>query len=1101
MPQTAAVSAAWLWLGAITVGELYWVGTIIGSAALAYGAGKLLGVKEPSSATGLAGRTVVTRSAIENKKIIYGKAMISGPMIYAVSSGPKNEALHIVIPLAAHECESIEQIFFNNMDASEAPFNAVIDGIIKNIRFPNVTDIGYDHANHITSESSNLNYFSNYTGVYLKDKSPPWGSRDMSGLYIGLREANDTNVTNEKIKVNKITNGPSVDLPISIGMPSDFMNYGDPVVPNPPSSPNGDDSERRFADVADSSQWVLYDVGMEFRTKGIREGLEVWHIGEKRKVRILRVEEDYLVTEKLNTTWSGIEYYIRWIPNHVQCGTVDLTHTYAKIDTYLGSTNQEHNTDLGVDSQAFWNVLCTLDGTCAIICTMIINQGIYPNGPPNIKALVKGRKVYDPRKDVSFGGDGSHVWGNSSSYEWSDNWALCMLDYILDRQYGLGAEYAEIDWDSVICSANLSDEQIEYQPGSFITRYTMNGIVDTGNTIANNIESMNTAAEGKVAFTQGKYRIYAANYDPPKYTLSTDDLRDTLSVQASIPRTELFNTVSGVFIDPDKDWQLTDFPVYPSKDKQSESIYIQEDGEVIDRNIELPFTTNGYNAQILAKLILERSRQSIIVNFPAKLNALKIGLLDTVKLHIPELGWGPTDESPVNPEKVFRVNSLSINPIEGVDLVLQEESCDSYLYKFGEITDIDPAPDTGLVSPFYVIPPSNLVTDTTNLKYLSDNTYVESIDVSWDDTSPYSSHYILEYKVYPKDSNPYDYPWISQGIISAQNHTILNTPTKISVLIAGIYTIKDALYIVRVKTVNTLGIESIWTTTAFFQIIGSNAIPPAPYNFRVLSREDGTREFSWDYSAPLDILGYRISYLMGTDNSEYYDDPNAFWNSATTKEYPKFGVITHSPYETNSDLFPVGNYFFVLKAVDRAGVHSDGVYAFNDGATPVYLDSPRGPAIYYEYSELNNNWQAADLVNCAISGVLLRLVPLGSASYTWSSLPSSWASWTEWGNEDYVSSFTYCHGDLSEPITDETHVIDLGEDVSDINVNNTISHSGIGTIDISWKWRTAAGSWNSWQSWATVNPISSARYLMFKIDFSNYSGETYVVDIRTNIKG
>ena len=1096
MPQSTPVFAAWLILGELTVGAYSWVGTIIASAALAYGAGKLLKISEPSTATALQGRTFVTRTAIESKKIIYGTAMVSGPMIYATNSGPNNEAIHIVIPLAGHECESIEQIFFNDQDAALEPFNSVINGVVNHIQFPNNTTIEYNHANHIRA-SGGLNYFSNYLGIYLHDKSPPDGSRDMSGFYIGTRETGDTNVQNDKLKVNKVTNGPSVLLAESIGQPSSFM-------PGIVGIAAEDDSERRFAE-EDSTDSILYDREREFRTKGIREGLTVWHIGDKVQLRILEVQEDYIVTERATTSWSNQEYYIRWIPSTVQCGTVDLTHSYAKINTYLGEPNQSHNVDLGVDSTGNWNVDCTLDNTCALICTMIINPGVYPNGPPNIKALVKGRKVYDPRKDTRFGGVGTHILGSTSTYEWSDNWALCMLDYIMDAQFGLGATSDEIDWDAAICSANLSDEQIEYTPGSFVSRYSMNGVVDTGNSISNNIESMNTAAEGKVAFTQGKYRIYAANFDVPKYTLTTDDLRDTLSVQASIPRSELFNTVSGVFVDPEKDWQLTDFPVYPPKKKQSKSIYIKADGEVLDRNIELPFTTNGHQAQIIAKLILERARQGIIVNFPAKLNALKIGLLDTVYLHIPELGWGPTEESPTNPYKIFRVNSLAINPIEGVDLVLQEEACASYLYEFGDITVIDPAPDTGLVNPYYVAPPTNITYTTDTIHYLSDGSFVQSIDVSWEDNAAYSSHYILEYKVFPKGYSADQYPFKSEGIISQQFHTIVNTPIRFALIVGASYEIFDAIYVIRIKTVNTLGIESIWSEVGPFELAPSLIIPQAPTNFSVVSREDGTREFSWAHEDPYNLtLGFRISFYKN-DTNDISSDPNVFWNSIYTKEYPKFGYISHSPYETNSDLFTTGNYFFVIKAITKAlnssgyPDSSDGVFAFDDPSTPVYLDSPRGPGVYYEYSEWINSWSAGEFVNCRISEILLRLIPDESAGYSWATLPSNWNLWTKWGNEDYISSFTYCHGDLSDPVTDETDAIDLGADISDINVNTSIYHSGIGTIVISWKWRTAAGAWNSWQT--NPNPISSARYLMYKIDFSNYSGDTYVSDIRTTIKG
>ena len=45
----------------------------------------------------------------------------------------------------------------------------------------------------------------------------------------------------------------------------------------------------------------------------------------------------------------------------------------------------------------------------------------YASVTPNISAIVKGRKVYDPR---------------TTSTVWSDNAALCVLDYLLS-DFGL----------------------------------------------------------------------------------------------------------------------------------------------------------------------------------------------------------------------------------------------------------------------------------------------------------------------------------------------------------------------------------------------------------------------------------------------------------------------------------------------------------------------------------------------------------------------------------------------------------------------------------------------------------------------------------------
>ena len=53
---------------------------------------------------------------------------------------------------------------------------------------------------------------------------------------------------------------------------------------------------------------------------------------------------------------------------------------------------------------------------------------------PEVTVVVKGRKLYDPRLDGSItGGTGSHRIADKTTYEWSNNAALCLLDYMLHR--------------------------------------------------------------------------------------------------------------------------------------------------------------------------------------------------------------------------------------------------------------------------------------------------------------------------------------------------------------------------------------------------------------------------------------------------------------------------------------------------------------------------------------------------------------------------------------------------------------------------------------------------------------------------------------------
>lgn len=78
---------------------------------------------------------------------------------------------------------------------------------------------------------------------------------------------------------------------------------------------------------------------------------------------------------------------------------------------------------------------------------------------PQLTVVVRGKKLYDPRKDGSItGGSGSHRFDTPSTYEWSDNAALCLLDYLRDDEYGKGLASTAINLQSFQTAANTSDE-------------------------------------------------------------------------------------------------------------------------------------------------------------------------------------------------------------------------------------------------------------------------------------------------------------------------------------------------------------------------------------------------------------------------------------------------------------------------------------------------------------------------------------------------------------------------------------------------------------------------------------------------------------------
>lgn len=71
-------------------------------------------------------RKQTLRSSIAPRQIVYGRARISGPLVYAGSTGASNEYLHIVIPLHHGEADAIEAVYLNDLLSTDSRFTGFL---------------------------------------------------------------------------------------------------------------------------------------------------------------------------------------------------------------------------------------------------------------------------------------------------------------------------------------------------------------------------------------------------------------------------------------------------------------------------------------------------------------------------------------------------------------------------------------------------------------------------------------------------------------------------------------------------------------------------------------------------------------------------------------------------------------------------------------------------------------------------------------------------------------------------------------------------------------------------------------------------------------
>ena len=573
-----------------------------------------------------------------------------------------------------------------------------------------------------------------------------------------------------------------------------------------------------------------------------------------------------------------------------------------RVKFHLGASNQAADADLVAESGGDWTNDHRLQGIAYIYVRLEFDQDVFPNGIPNVSALVNGKKVFDIR---------------DSTTHFSTNPALCLRDYLLDTDYGLGVSSSEINDVSFTTAANecdelvnLNGEEVDFRLGvsaekvpyteeftadgftftsqaaqgissvnnanqSVENRYTMNGTFDTNETPKSIIENILTSLGGTFAYTAGEFSLKAASYIAPSDTLTQDNLRAGVSVKSKESRRDQFNAVKGVFVYSAENYKPTDYPSITS------STFLAEDNnETVFANIDFPYTVSPSIAQRLAKIALFANREQLSLVFPCNLSAFKYQVGDTIMVNLDRYGFS---------SKVFEVAKWSLaldqdangQPVMGVDLLLKETSSAVYDWNAEETTFS--LNNTTLFDAKTVAAPGLTVTD--ELRIVNE----EAVSVLLAEVTS-SNNAVSQFEVQAKKAS--DANFVSMGKGGTGRYELLNVEDGV-------------VYDVRARALNALNVRSPFTSVAH-QVVGKTLPPADVTNFQV--NIIGTEaHLSWTPVADLDLSHYIIRHSPLTTG--------AIFSNAIT-------LVDKVSRPANTVTVPAltGTYF--VRSVDKIGLAS-----------------------------------------------------------------------------------------------------------------------------------------------------------------------------------
>lgn len=408
-----------------------------------------------------------------------------------------------------------------------------------------------------------------------------------------------------------------------------------------------------------------------------------------------------------------------------------------RIRSYLGGSSQNIGAALSAEYPGKLRSTDKYQGMAVSMMDCVYDQDVFPQGRPTLSAVMRGAKLYDPRKDSTVtGGSGAHRFNDPTTWEWSENPALQVLRYFTDA-YGWRRPIDEISLADVIEAANVCDVSTTFNlrkaDGSTSTvtlpRFRCGIAISSA---ADRRESMDAIMEtmgARWVWVGGIFRFRAAAKRTAVATLNESWLAEMLDATGNtsgdavfsgsngVTRDRRFNRITGRCYDPDQRYQQLPFPA------------VQDDVLVADKGIradelDLEGVNHIAHAQHLASMTIRKAQAGMRIEAQCNMRALLLEPLDVLTFALPEYGFAGNEAE---------VTSWRWHPDNTVTMQLDEVSSGMFTVE-AELRGRDPAPASTLRRPWEVEDITGLSV-TSGTTATQDGSVLTRVVLEWDQTT------------------------------------------------------------------------------------------------------------------------------------------------------------------------------------------------------------------------------------------------------------------------------------------------------------------------------------------------------------------------------
>ena len=386
-----------------------------------------------------------------------------------------------------------------------------------------------------------------------------------------------------------------------------------------------------------------------------------------------------------------------------------------------------------------------------------------------------------------------------------------------------------------------------------VKRFTLNGVLDTNNSVMDNSKEMLSSMRGVFTYFNGQYELQVEDTGSATFNINDSHIIAEAGISVDYGnKDKKANKVVVEYFNAQKRYELDTQSVLHVVNGQD---YTYDDGgEILEVRVEFPFCTDPYLAFNYGKAILTRSRKQTSVQFVGTPELYKTNVGDIVNLTYLGLGFDG---------KIFRIEALELTA-DGLVSVSMIEYFDIYTW---EVPAQEPVEThVNIPSAYAVKKPENIAfTDT-------DDSATDRPFLAW--------------------TLPTDYPYYQWrvNVVDSSGNQQINRIVDVNNCDLN-YLPKGTGYVASITALNTLGVESL----------------PETETFTVGDEPTGTGDLQDGSVTDLkvnDLSAVKINtgeLNLGTENgmavkqakSGYTDTTTGFWlgNDGGT---PKFNIGTSS---------------------------------------------------------------------------------------------------------------------------------------------------------------------------------------------------------------